>query len=244
MIVGGYLYGIMIIGLFFLMVLFRKLINKEGIKSFNIHFDKRGFRLLFIGMLIGTIFTFIYILIIVAARQCNINISWRTISNTIQILLVSLFIFLSIALFEEGLYRGYIMQKINKRFSITAGILVSSIFFGIYHVIPYYGNSHLWIGVINVMLYGVFLSIISLKYNSNMLNIGFHFIWDVINSMIFSGYNLKMETLIQINIKEGIVAGANATPETGLVMTLMLSLLLVLTIRKTKNIIPNNIDFL
>ncbi len=87
-------------------------------------------------------------------------------------LLDPIFAFISIALvapiFEEIIFRGVILEQLNKRCGFTKSIIISSLLFGIYH-----GNIHQGI---NGFFIGLVLGIIYLRSGTLILSIFLHFI--------------------------------------------------------------------
>lgn len=227
MYLDGFLYGLTVFVFFVVMYVVRKIIHKEGLSSFLIHLDKRGIMLLLKGLLYGLTFILIYIITVVILREGEVSLSQDAILNTFTILLVSLFIFTGVALFEESLYRGYILQKMQKRFSIVVSILVPAVLFSAWHFISYSTNTYFWIGLLNAFLFAIVMSLIVLVTDSLMMSIGFHIAWNVVQGLIFSVQNLKIKSLINLRVKEGIVGGGIGNPESGLIVSGMFVSLLI-----------------
>lgn len=90
-------------------------------------------------------------------------------------LLSSFLVLALVALYEELLSRGYIMQNLSEPFGMPAAVLISSIFFSAFHSF----NSHVnWLAFINIALAGVLLSVGYLVTRSLYLPIGFHLAWN------------------------------------------------------------------
>lgn len=82
-----------------------------------------------------------------------------------------------VALFEESLFRGIILIKINKRMSATLAIIVSSIIFTLPHLI----NQPTRIELLSIFLGGLLLASIVIKSRSLGTAVGFHLMWNLLS---------------------------------------------------------------
>ena len=98
--------------LFGIVVLIRQVIHKENIRSFLIHFDRKGAWLFAEGVAIGFLLFLLYPLILIVSGQGIVSVSRDAIMRTSGLLVTSGLGFLGVAVFEEGLFRGYILQKL------------------------------------------------------------------------------------------------------------------------------------
>ncbi|KEI89469.1 CAAX protease [Clostridium botulinum B2 433] len=71
-------------------------------------------------------------------------------------------------IFEEIIYRGIMLEKLNKRCGATKAILISSLFFGIMHFNLHQG--------VNAFFIGVVMGVIYIKTDSLLLTILLHFV--------------------------------------------------------------------
>ena len=78
-----------------------------------------------------------------------------------------------VAVYEEVAFRGYLLQLILKHWGALAGLVGSSILFGLWHI---------WqqdlLGLLSLTLHGIVLGLTYLKTRSLWLPIGFHFGWN------------------------------------------------------------------
>lgn len=215
MIIDGLANAITKFILFGIVLVLRKSINNEGLDSFLIHTDRKGIRLFLKGIIAGVGLFAIYPALLVIFGLGEITINKANAVNTL-LGAISLGIgYLAVALFEEALFRGYIFLKLVKRYSLTIGLVISSVLFGAAHVISYSESQYFWVGLINAALIGALLCLIVTKTGSLMLAIGFHLAWNLTqNLMLFN-----TDTLLSLNIQENRLTGAGGIPETGIFVT-------------------------
>ena len=144
MFIDGLKYGLLVYLLSFILILIRKFIHKEGIRSFLLSFDKYSILLLLKGIVIGIILMILYALIVVLIGQANLVIKPKNAIECLKTLGISVFMFSSIALFEECFYRGYLMQIIMKRMALRWAVLIPSLIFASWHLIAYSNDKYFW----------------------------------------------------------------------------------------------------
>lgn len=130
--------------------------------------------------------------------------------------------FLAVALFEESLFRGYILQKLLKRFSMEKSIIISSAIFGGLHFFDYSPSYYFWIGLINASIIGILLSVIVIKTKSLMMAVGFHLTWNLTQRILFLNNIFKYNVSINFKIREGLLSGTYFVPEAGLAVSAVL----------------------
>jgi len=188
---------------------------------------------LFIGFAIAIIsivifFGFLYFLggVLIIAK----------LPDTGTLTLLLLIIFCSSAA-EELIVRGIILQALLDRFGKTMAILTTSFVFGFAHL----SNPNLnVIGIINVMIAGIFFSVAYISTRSLWLPISFHFVWNAgiqlfLGSAV-SGYNygyylMKLD-ISKFNSFSKWLVGGDFGIEGSIITTiiLMLSIFIVLKI--------------
>jgi len=83
--------------------------------------------------------------------------------------------FFLVAIVEEFVFRGYLLQMMTEHLNYTIAILLTSIGFALIHL----GNAHFtWIAFCNLTLGGVVMALLYLKYQSLYAPIGFHWLWN------------------------------------------------------------------
>jgi len=201
--------------LFGLVVGIRRVFNKEGISSFLIHIDKRGWYLFAEGVLIGALLFSLYPITAVLLGIGSIDIVTDNILNSILIISTAIVAALAVSLFEESLFRGYVFLKLLKKFPTSISIIIPSIIFGSLHFFAYSSTSYFWIGLINATIVASLLCIIVRRTNSLLLAVGYHMAWNLIQNIMLSKKNI----LIRLQIENGILTGNAYTPEAGLITT-------------------------
>lgn len=133
--------------------------------------------------------------------EADLNVVWFV---PILIILVQM---LSVGIYEEVMLRGYVLrnlheglqfQKINNKYALWAAVLLSSVLFGLLHVL----NPNATVqAVVNIVAAGVMLALPFLWTGRLALSAGIHFSWNFFMSAIFgfnvSGLNVR-NSLIRI----------------------------------------------
>ena len=210
--------------LFGLVVLFRQAVHREGIRSFLLHADRRGRRLLIEGVAIGCLLFLIYPLITTVSNHGVVTVARDTVSPTIGLLLTAGFGFMCVALLEEGLFRGYVLQKLLKRFPQPDAIGLAAIPFGLLHLISYPESDFLWLGLLNAGLFGVLFSLAVIGSGSLMWAVGFHLAWNLTQNLLLINQLSSVNTFFNLQINEGILTGTPSTPESGILVTAILAI--------------------
>lgn len=144
--------------------------------------------------------------------------------------------FFGVALFEEGLFRGYLMQVVLKKLPKFLAIILQAVVFGLVHYSNYSILPHRWISIIDAMLIGVIFGVIVIKTKSLMLVIGVHMIYDVCCEVLFLDNSYKFTRFISFhktyNTGSILLGGLFYTEFIELIMLSIISLTLILLFRK------------
>ena len=218
--------------LFIILLLFRKVVHKEGFKSFLIKFNENNYKLFIKGAVTGLLSIGTYVFLVMLFNKGNLIVNKLNIIQNMKLISIYLIVFIAVSLFEESLFRGYILLKFNKMMPEFVAIVVSSFIFGLIHINNYLYNSiSLWVGIINATLIGILLSLVVLKTNSLMWALGFHTLWNLTQHLVLSEDNFVFNVFYY---KEDIWTGTEFVPESGLIITLVLVLLLYILIKNKK----------
>lgn len=99
-------------------------------------------------------------------------------------LALMLVVFILIAVNEELLVRGYVLQNLTEAYGKKAATLVSSVLFGVLHL----SNANAsFAGILNIALSGILFAVAYWVTNSLYLPIGLHFSWNFFLGPVF-GY--------------------------------------------------------
>ena len=225
--IDGISTGIINYILFGLVLLIGRVFFKKDARSYLINLDKRGWKLFGEGVLAGFILFLLYPIVLLILGIGTFEVVWENLRITIPIILSSIFGYIAVALFEETLFRGCIFLGLLKKYSFKIAIIVSSIIFGALHFFSYSATANFWIGLINASIIGVLLCLIVAYTNSLMFPIGYHLAWNLTQSLLLGRY----DGFINFHFQESVLTGSKYTPESGLIVTVIL-LLMYLYINK------------
>jgi len=212
--------------LFALLVGFRRLVNRETWQSFGLHLDRRGAGLLGGGLVAGALGIFLYGFAAVSAGLGKFVFTPSQGKETLLLFLTGGFGFLGVALFEEALFRGYLLPKLAKVLPGAAAVLLTSVLFGLIHYPGYQASLHPWIGTSNAALIGVLLCVLVFRTRSLMAAVGFHLGWNLAQEVLTSGERSGIHALVNLVVQTGLPAGDARVPESGLLVTLVIGIFL------------------
>jgi len=145
--------------------------------------------------------------------------------SVVVYLLGALLAFLSVGIYEELMFRGYILQRLNDRAGKTASILVSSVIFAVMHGLNPGADAF---GIFNTVGIGAILCVLYFRTGSLWMPIGFHTAWNFslgyLYSLPVSGIPLY-GVLNVVEIEPGSrLTGGSYGPEAGLACTVALAI--------------------
>jgi len=100
--------------------------------------------------------------------------------------------FFLVAIVEEVVFRGYLLQMITDHFNYKIGIAISGIGFAIIHLENDYFT---WIAFCNLALGGILMSLLYLKYRSLYAPIAFHWAWNYFQGNIL-GFDVSGNSVL------------------------------------------------
>lgn len=130
-----------------------------------------------------------------------------------------------LVLYEELIFRGYVLKTLETRFSAFTAVIISSLLFSAAHFLR--PDSSL-LAFVNIFLAGALLSICCINYNSLWLPIGLHFGWNYF-LWIFN-YPISNQRwtnpILKLNYKEyNLIVGSEFGPESSLILTVIFMIL-------------------
>ncbi|MFH1865903.1 MAG: type II CAAX endopeptidase family protein [Candidatus Eisenbacteria bacterium] len=136
----------------------------------------------------------------------------------------ALLAFLSVGVYEELMFRGYVLQRLNDRAGKVAAILVSSFIFAVMHGLN--PGADLF-GIFNTIGIGVILCVLYFRTGSLWMAIGFHTAWNFslgyLYSMPVSGIPLYgVLDVVEVEASSRLTGGSYG-PEAGLACTIALA---------------------
>lgn len=140
---------------------------------------------------------------------------------------------------EEIIFRGWLMQLIASRHGLWIAVAANSVVFGIVHGANIAPSRELALGLVNIVLFGVFISLYAAREGSLWGVCGWHAAW---NWLLGLGFGLEVSgqvvqttpLIIDLTTREGAmwwITGGLFGPEASVVTTVLLaggSLLLAL----------------
>jgi membrane protease YdiL (CAAX protease family) len=141
-------------------------------------------------------------------------------------------LFLTVALAEETLWRGYALVNLAKAISFWPAVILISTLFGLQHL--HHGQEN-YLGIFFAIIYSVLLGYSFLRFGSLWFAIGIHASWDYCQSFIFgvpdSGVVVPGSLMKPAISGQAWLTGGSAGPE-GSVLMLAVFALLVMVIRR------------
>ncbi len=103
--------------------------------------------------------------------------------DLVPYLLLAVAALISVGVYEELMFRGYILQKLNEKTGTFAAVVISSLIFALLHVTNPGAN---FIGLVNTWFIGALLCSLYFRSRSLWLPIGFHFGWNFLLGFAYS----------------------------------------------------------
>jgi len=210
----------------------RRKLDNRPIQSLGLNFSKKLVPDLLAGFLIASLsLAFIFSLEYLLGWVGNFSFTWNVQSPESEIFgtLLALSIFILVGWNEELLSRGYHLQAITSGTNLPAGVLISSVIFGVLHL---FNPNATLISSIGIFLAGLFLSIGYIRTRQLWLSIGLHIGWNFSEGVLFgfpvSGWNGFQLTKAAIS-RPVLWTGGAFGPEGGLILLpgLLLGALLI-----------------
>ena len=163
------------IALYFLFVF---VLEKRKIESLNIVFSYRSLLQMFVAIFAVVVLDFVYLAILKGSGFVII-----TFQRPENVYLIVLFAFFS-AIYEELVFRGYLLQNFLRSKRKITGILVSSLLFAVLHV--FNPNMNV-LTLLNVFIIGIFLAMVTVRLRNIYFAVSFHAAFNFCD--IFFGLN-------------------------------------------------------
>jgi membrane protease YdiL (CAAX protease family) len=221
-------YAIVLISTAFMIVtaiLYCKLFEKR--KPYTLGFTARGCLPEYLmGIGIGAVMISLPLIVCIATNSVTL-----TLMPNVSYPMVALFFvaFLIQGMAEEAIFRGYLMTSLARKIKIWPAILISALFFSLFHL----GNASFnLIAFLNIFLFGVFAGVFMLKRGSIWAVGAIHAIWNFCQGNVF-GMNVSglvkfdsIFTSTQSNVG-AILHGGDFGLEGGLGVTVVLLIALL-----------------
>jgi membrane protease YdiL (CAAX protease family) len=175
-------------GLLLLLWFFIKFVDKEKFINLGFHLKNKS-KHFYIGILLGFfIMGFAYLLL----SQLDEIIYVKTVFRIKEIIL-SIGLFIIVAINEEVLIRGYILRNLMYSFNKYTALIISSILFSVIHG---FNPNMSWLSYLNLFLAGILLGT-SYIYTKNLwFPIALHFSWNFFQTLF--GFNVSGQNLYSL----------------------------------------------
>lgn len=220
--------------------LYLKYLDKKKWSYIRLTFDKYA-KYFNIGTAVSFVVIILFTLFNVAIGNTQLVLNYSSLFNVLFYFVILFVGILSLVVYEEIVYRGYILKTFENHFSTITAIILSSLFFSAAHLLR--ADASL-LSFVNIFLAGVFLSTICIYFNSLWVSIGFHFGWNyflwLLNYPVSGGRYTNPILVLKYN-KYNLFSGSEFGPEDSIILTILLTLLILYFLykykRKTKSAI-------
>lgn len=212
-----------LIGLLLLLGVFMKFVDNEKFINLGFHLKKIS-KHFYMGALLGFfIMAFAYLLL----SQMNEIIYVKTVFKIKEIIL-SIGLFLIVAINEEVLMRGYVLRNLMYSFNKFTALIISSILFSFIHG---FNPNMNWFSYLNLFLAGVLLGSTYVFTKNLWFPIALHFSWNFFQTLF--GFNVSGQdfySLIEFKIaKPNLINGSSFGFE-GSIFCIVIQLVLITSI--------------
>lgn len=186
----------------------------------------------------GGSFAFVFMLLIIvgltAMHMIELNLNIMHAALIVNVLL-TFPAFCIQATTEELFFRGYLQTRLTKRYGDVFAIIVSSIMFMLVHVT----NPNITlIGIANIFLAGIFLSLVYRLDGSIWSVAGFHIIWNFVQNSLYginvSGNSLGLSIMNTHYLKDNYLTGGSMGIEGSIFVTGCFVIIILYLVRKIK----------
>ncbi|WP_066497724.1 CPBP family intramembrane glutamic endopeptidase [Abyssisolibacter fermentans] len=219
-------------------ILYCKLVEKRSVNTMG--FSKNNAIFSYIK---GLVVAVIVLIIAIVAAMITGSISYIGVSKNIDIVLYIAYFggFFIQGMAEEVMCRGFLMTSLLKRTSVVTSVLVSSLVFAYPHFSTLFESGVIIgvIGIINLMLFSVFLSLYMIKDGNIWVSCAIHSIWNFLLAVIcginVSGSN-QASSILAFSVNENLIIlnGGKYGLEASVLLTIILVLCIILIFTRKK----------
>lgn len=214
-----------LLGTFLLLWIFMKFVDKK--RFINLGFEVKNRQKDFMwGFIIGFVLIGLGFISLLYLNQIIIE----SIVFHPKDLLISIFLFFSIAVVEEVLFRGYVLRNLMISFNKYIALIISALFFALVH--GFNPNINL-LSMLNLVLAGVLLGITYIHTKNLWFPIALHFSWNLIQTHL--GFNVsgqKMYSFIESSVTENNILNGGAFGFEGSIIAVALQVILIIGIER------------
>lgn len=204
--------------------LFRRFIDRRSLAALGMSFGRRYRRDFVMGLVWGggmaaAVFVLLWMFGLAQIQRIQFPI--------MSILVMAATLLLAAAQ-EELLMRGYLLNNLMQSVNKYLSLLIVSILFSIGHVL---NPNFTLIGLLNIILAGLYLGIYYIYRQNLWFPIGIHFAWNWFQGGVFgspvSGFQMQSIIVVQFSGNEGLSGGGFGF-EGSLIMTVVAALTVIL----------------
>lgn len=162
--------------------IFRRFIDQESFKSMGFY-NYNVVNETLLGLGLGALLMATGFVSLISIHEIN----WLGLRVESINILFGIGLFLLVALTEELLLRGYVLNNLMKSMNRLIALPVSAVMFSLGHI---FNNNFSWLGFWNIFLAGVLLGMPYIYTKSLWLPIALHFSWNFFQGTIF-GFNVS-----------------------------------------------------
>ena len=162
--------------------IFRRFIDEESFKSMGFYNRNVVNETLF-GLGLGALLMATGFVALISIREIN----WLGLKVESINILLGIGLFILVALTEELLLRGYVLNNLMKSMNRLIALPVSAVMLSLGHI---FNNNFSWLGFWNIFLAGILLGMPYIYTKSLWLPIALHFSWNFFQGTIF-GFNVS-----------------------------------------------------
>ena len=212
-----------IIGTLLLLWFFIRVVDNEPFINLGFHIKNRLNDIWF-GVLLGLLIMGLGYFALFSMQEIQYS---NSNYNTEEIIL-SILIFIIIAVMEEALFRGYVLRNLMYSFDKFIALVISAFLFAVMHI----ANPNMdWFSFLNLFLAGILLGI-SYVYTKNLwFPIALHFSWNFFQSLF--GFNVSGQdiySLIEFNITEKNIINGGDFGFEGSIFSIIVQIILIVSI--------------
>lgn len=214
-----------LLGTFTVLWFFVHIIQKE--KFINLGFQlKNRFKEFNLGIGLGAVIMFLGFSLLIFIDQ----IYFEKLNFDAYELLISIGIYIIVAVVEETLFRGYVLKNLMLSFNKYLALVISSLLFSIMHAA---NPSYDLFAFLDLFLAGIFLGISYLFTKNLWFPIALHFSWNFFQTHV--GFNVSGQntySLIEISVLENNLLNGGSFGFEGSILSIILQLISIYFIYK------------
>jgi len=215
----------------------RRLIDRRSVRSLGLRLDRQAVQDVAVGIGIAVLQTSLIFSLESAFGWLRVDgFAWQqqSAAAVLQGFSLWLVLFIAVGFYEELFSRGYQLQNLAEGLNIFWGVLLSSVVFGLIHLLNPNAN---WLSAFGITISGVFLAYAYLRTRQLWLAIGLHIGWNLFLGPVlgFPVSGLAIPGLLQLSVDGPLLfTGGDFGPEAGLVLLPALGLGALLVWRFTR----------